>query len=122
MKTHNFEKALTRLQEALDSPDSNEFKLDVCIKRFEFTYEICKKALEANLREINVVANNPKEAIKKSGQYGIIRGLEVWDKMRGDRNDTSHEYDEEKALKIYKNIPEYAKEFKFVLDKLNTGN
>lgn len=119
MKLYNFANAIARLEEALALPDDNKFKIDVCVKRFEFTYETCKKALEYALSERDIFVNNPREVIKQSERQGLITGIAIWDKMRDDRNDSSHEYNAKKTAQIAGNIPEYAKEFKFVLDKIS---
>lgn len=99
MKVNYFEQAVTRFKEAMRSPDSNEFKIDVCLKRFEFTYEMCKKTLKIELADLDVKANNPREVIKKAAQQGLVSDVGLWDQMREDRNDTAHEYDEKKHWK-----------------------
>lgn len=122
MKIENFEKALIKFNDAMQSPDSNEFKVDVCIKRFEFTYEVCKKTLVFALNRLDITTSNPRETIKEAGLQGFITDIELWDRMREDRNNTSHEYDENKALEIYQHLPEYEKEFEFVLTKLKKSD
>lgn len=123
IKIQNFSNALLRLQEAIAEPRSNNLKIDGCIKRFEFTYEACKKALEAVLAELGIIEkDNTRELIRKAGGQGFISGMELWDDIRKDRNDTTHEYDDIKAAEIYSRIPSYAAEFKFVLEKLKKLN
>lgn len=122
-KIGNFRNALLRLDEALEASDSNPLKIDACVKRFEFTYEICKKALESALMYQDFrIKSNTREVFRLSGRQKFITGIEIWDEMRDDRNDTSHEYDQKKAAEIYSRIPAYAKEFKFVLDKVSKLN
>jgi nucleotidyltransferase substrate binding protein (TIGR01987 family) len=118
MKTHNFAKAVGRLREAVDLPESNPLKVEVCVKRFEFTYETAKKTLAFILREKDIIASNPKEVIREAIKNGLITSIDIWDNMRDDRNDTSHEYDEEKAHKIYQRIESYCNEFEYVLNKM----
>ncbi len=119
----NLENALTRLNEAMQAPDSYNLKTDACVKRFEFTYEICKKTLETALAEFDIhINNNPKEVIKLSGVKGLLSDTEIWESMREDHNDSSHEYDQEKASEIYKRIPLYIKEFEYVIKKLRENN
>jgi len=121
-KIKNFTEALLRLNQALDEPDSNPLKIDGCVKRFEFTYETCKKTIEAVMMDLGFwMAGNPREALKEAGLQGFISSLELWDKMREDRNDTTHEYNKEKAAEIYSRIPTYAAEFELTLEKLTTG-
>lgn len=118
MKINNLEKAVSKLQEALSLSDDIPVKVDACIKRFEFTYEVCKKTLRFAVQELGFSVSNPREVLRYAGQQGFLHNISLWDKMREDRNDSSHEYDEEKALEIYRNIPEYAKEFEFVLNSI----
>jgi nucleotidyltransferase substrate binding protein (TIGR01987 family) len=118
VKIKNFEKALSRLNEALQEMEENSFKPDVCIQRFEFTYEMCWKMLQSALRERGVIVPSPREVFDKAAKESFISDSPIWVNMRNDRNDSSHEYDEEKAMEIYKNIPAYAKEFEKVLNKM----
>jgi nucleotidyltransferase substrate binding protein (TIGR01987 family) len=123
IKIKNFMEAYLRLEEALAEPDSNKLKVDSCVKRFEFTYEMCKKTLEAVLLDLGVaVTGNPRAVIKESILQGFLSSLELWDKMREDRNDTTHEYNNKKAHEIYSRIPAYSKEFELVLRKLGNLN
>ncbi len=123
MKVQNLGNALARLNEAMQAPDSYNLKTDACIKRFEFTYEVCKKTLEIALEEFDIhISNNPKEVIRVSGVKGLLSDTEIWESMREDRNDSSNEYDQEKASEIYKRIPLYIKEFEYVIKKLREKN
>lgn len=117
VKIANFAKALSRLQSALVRIE-DDVKIDVCIKRFEFTYEVCWKALQSALRELGVIAANPRDIFDKANKQELVDNPELWLQMKDDRNDTSHEYDEKKAKEIYARIPDYAKEFELVLKRL----
>lgn len=116
-KIANFTKALSRLKTVLVR-EEDDVKIDVCIKRFEFTYELCWKAMQSALRELGIIANNPRDIFDKANKQGLVDNPELWLQMKDDRNDTAHEYDEKKAAEIYSRIPAYAKEFGIVLDKL----
>lgn len=118
IKIKNFAKALSRLNEALQEMEENRFKPDVCIQRFEFTYEMCWKMLQAALRERGVIAPSPREVFEKATKESFIGDSQIWVDMRNDRNDSSNEYNEEKAKEIYKNIPAYAQEFEKVLERV----
>lgn len=119
-KIFNLKKALSRLYLAIARSDSDEGKVDICVKRFEFTYECCWKAMQSYLHEEDVIVKSPKETFEKSVQYGMVEHPDIWLQMKADRNDTSHEYDEQKAMEICNRVPQYAKEFKIVLDKLES--
>lgn len=118
IRLENFSNAMDRLNEALALPDESSFKVDVCVKRFEFTYETCKKTLESALQYLEIFTKNPREVIRESEKQGFISGLEIWNDMRDDRNDSSHEYNERKVAQIAKNAPRYLKEFEYVLNQL----
>lgn len=117
LKISNFAKALSRLQSAIVRVE-DDVKIDVCIKRFEFTYEVCWKALQSALRELGIIATNPRDVFDKANKQELMDNPEIWLQMKDDRNDTSHEYDENKAKEIYSIIPDYAKEFTLVLKRL----
>lgn len=118
IRLENLCNAMERLSEAIALPDDNNFKVDVCVKRFEFTYETCKKTLEAALQQLEIFTKNPREVIRESEKQGLISGIEIWNNMRDDRNDTSHEYNELKVAQIAKNVPQYFQEFEYVLNKI----
>lgn len=120
LKIDNFTKALLRLNEALEVMEENKFKPDVCIQRFEFTYEMCWKTLQSALREKGIMATSPREVIEKANKESLIENMEIWIDMKNSRNDSSHEYNEETAKEIYSRIPQYAKEFEFVLERLKS--
>lgn len=117
IKISNFSKALNRLKMAL-AREEDDVKIDVCIKRFEFTYELCWKAMQSALRELGVIATNPRDVFDKANKQEMVDNVELWLQMKDDRNDTAHEYDEKKAAEIYSRISAYAKEFGLVLERL----
>lgn len=121
IKIMNFIEALIRLKEALASNIADDFKIDVCIKRFEFTYEVCWKALHSALREMGIIATNPRDVFDKASKQGLIDNNDIWIVMKNDRNDTSHEYNHDKVIEIYNRIPSYVKEFDKVLEKLKNA-
>ena len=51
-----------------------------------------------------IEAESPRMAIKEAFKAGIIKDGEGWINMLGDRNKTSHIYDEKQALSIYKKV------------------
>jgi nucleotidyltransferase substrate binding protein (TIGR01987 family) len=117
VKIINFTKALNRLKAVLVR-EEDDVKIDVCIKRCEFTYELCWKTMQSALRELGIIASNPRDIFDKASKQELIDNVELWLRMKDDRNDTSHEYDEKKAAEIYSRIAGYAKEFELVLERL----
>lgn len=108
----NLEKALGRLEEALNEDDKNSLYIDGTIQRFEFTYELFWKTLKRLLEEEGVEAKTPREALKQAYTIDWIQNEHTWLQMLRDRNETSHVYDEEKARHIYENIVDYFPEMK----------
>ena len=87
--------------------NSNEqirgFIEDSCVKRFEFTVETSWKMMKKYLKL--EYGKNDKELTMNNifrlmEGYGFIKSWEDWREYYDRRNDTSHEYNREKSLKI----------------------
>lgn len=100
----NLEKALKRLEEALQEKEINSLYIDGTIQRFEFSIELYWKTLKRLLAEEGIETKTPREALKQAYAIDWIQDEAVWLQMLRDRNETSHVYDEEKAKRIYGNI------------------
>lgn len=111
----NLRRALDRLGEALEVPESNTLAIDGTIQRFEFALELFWKTLKRLLAEEGVETSTPKDTLRKAFQAGWLTDEAAWLQMLSDRNMTSHIYDEETAKRIYGNIrrnyPEMVKVF-----------
>lgn len=95
-----FEKALTRLGEVL-AIDENDIVRDSIIQRFEFTFEMAWKTLFRFLADRGErVAAKAWDVLPVAFQSLLIDDAEVWDKMRELRNETSHEYNAQKAIAV----------------------
>lgn len=100
LQREHFEKAFSRLKEALAEPESS-FVRDSIIQRFEFTFEMAWKTLYRFLRDKGEsVAAKAWDVLPASFEARLIADAGVWDQMREYRNDTSHEYDEMRAVFI----------------------
>ena len=112
-KLENFSKALKKLKEALElSP--TEINMDGTIQRFEFTYELAWNTIKAFLLKVGIECLNTRDCIKGAFRQKYIKeeSEEIWLDMIGDRNLSSHVYDEATARKIYNKIKkDYFKEF-----------
>lgn len=80
---------------------------DSCVKRFEFTVETSWKMMKKYLKE--VYGKDDKELTMNNifrlmEGYGFIKSWETWREYYDRRNDTSHEYNREKALNILNSI------------------
>ena len=115
---NNLEKALERLEEALNEDDMNSLYIDGTIQRFEFSLELYWKTLKRLLAEEGIETKTPRETLKQAFAIDWIKDEHVWLQMLRDRNETSHIYDEEKARKIYGNITDYFPEMKLTFELL----
>lgn len=115
-----FESALKRLNEALNMNISeNEIALDGSIQRFEFCFEICWKTVKRALKVEGIDVNTPREVFKEVFKLGWLKdGDDFWQKMIIDRNETSHTYDQKKAMEIYSHLKDYATAYQRLLNFL----
>jgi nucleotidyltransferase substrate binding protein (TIGR01987 family) len=105
-RVDQFERALARLDEAFAVPMDAPLALDGTIQRFEFTFEICWKALKAVLELQTSVAGlgTARAVIKAAYAAGWIDNEAGWIELLDMRNATSHIYDETAARDIYSKI------------------
>ena len=116
----NLERALLRLEEALKEDPHNSLVVDGTIQRFEFTIELYLKTLKRLLLSEGIDAKTPRETLKEAYQAGWLEDEKAWLQMLKDRNETSHTYDEEMALKILANVKQYFPEMKTTFVKLKS--
>ncbi len=110
-----FGRALERLEKALAQPENAELSVDGTIQRFEFTFELCWKSLQAALRHEGFDVKSPRAALQKAYAEEWITDEALWLGMLEDRNNTSHTYNEELAKAIYGRIAGYIPELRRVL-------
>lgn len=106
----DLKKASQRLEEALALPKT-AINQDATIQRFEFTFELFWKLLQAILSENSIQAYGPKNAIREAGKMGILEDVEQWLAFLTARNLASHTYNEKLASEVYE-------EAKLFLDSL----
>ena len=104
----NYDKALGRLQEALDAvtqaPGNHLFEM-ATIQAFEFTIELGWKVLKdylkfQGMKELTL----PREVIRQAFQAQLITDGQAWIDMLEARNKTSHTYDDAKATAVIQQI------------------
>ncbi|MCC7259512.1 MAG: nucleotidyltransferase substrate binding protein [Alphaproteobacteria bacterium] len=105
-----FALALKRLERALAQPVTAELSVDGTIQRFEFTFELCWKSMQAALRHEGFDVKSPRATLQKAFAEEWIHDEALWLQMLEDRNDTSHTYDETLAQVIYHRIGGYMPE------------
>lgn len=103
---NSFAQSLERLKEVLKKEKTIEYR-DSAIKRFEFTSELAWKSAQKFLRSEEIVCRSPKECLKESFKFGLIKDDPRWIEMLDDRNETVHTYDEKTADEIYARLPKY---------------
>ena len=123
----SLEKAIAQmdagLQEALATPGS-ELLRDGVIQRFEYTYELSwkmlKRYLEATLPNPEEVDGMSFQALIRTGseQGLLLSGWDSWVRYRKAHGATSHAYDEEKAREVFRIVPEFLQEARYLLDRL----
>ena len=114
----NLERALNRLEEALNENQENSLIVDGTILRFKLTIDVYWKTLKRLLAREGIEAKTPRETLKEAYQVGWLQNEQAWLQMLKDRNETSHAYDEEMARKILQNIVHYFPEMKNTFQKL----
>jgi nucleotidyltransferase substrate binding protein (TIGR01987 family) len=97
----HFGKAVDALTHALAQPE-DEFVRDSIIKRFELCFETARKAMQRWLQEQGELSSqDTKRAVLQAAlRTGLIADPDLWNELGVARNDTSHEYDQGKAVAI----------------------
>lgn len=109
-KLNTASRALETFESILSEPFS-EIVRDATIQRFEYSFEVCWKALKEYLNEEEgIVCNSPKSCFRSAFQSGLLSEKEAGMtlKMTDERNLTSHTYIEEIAQRVYEQAPEFA--------------
>lgn len=116
-----FERALARLHEALEQNET-EFMRDALIQRFEFTYELGWKCMFYWLRaQKEKVPEVVRPVIQAAYRAELIADADLWEKIKDCRDETSHTYDEKKAIEVAAFIrAQAAQAFDLLLVKLKT--
>ena len=95
-----FEKALQRLKEALAEEESS-FVRDSIVQRFELTFEMAWKTMFRFLADKGESLPFKAYAVLPAAfEAHLIADADLWERLREYRNDTSHEYNEAKAIEI----------------------
>lgn len=117
-KLKSAENALARFEAILSDSDRDEKTRDASIQRFEFTSEICWKALQEVLKvEHDLEVRYPKGCYNTAFQVSLIDEdlCLALNRTIKDRNLTSHTYHEGVAQQIYRNLPGHAVAFRRLL-------
>lgn len=102
----DFHNALLRLAEALRQP-ANEFVRDAAIQRFEFSFELAWKAIQAAARLEGQDCASPRTAFSTAWRNGWIADEAAWLDMLEARNKTTHTYREAIAREVFGSLPRH---------------
>jgi len=109
----DFKKANQKLKEAVKTKPTRMNK-DATIQRFEFTFELAWKTIQAYVSDQGFECKSPKSCIREGARLEIIDDPENWFEYLKTRNLIAHTYNEKLADKIYKRALKFPKE----VDKL----
>ena len=93
--------ALKNLKEALDIKNPSDLERDGTVQRFEYCYEILWKLAQKILKQYSIEAEYPKSVFRELGKIGWISNVEAWIEFQSARNNTSHEYGKNYAVKSF---------------------
>jgi len=91
---------------------------DSCIQRYEYTMETSWKIMKRFLKleygksDVELTINN---IFRFMAGYEMITDWENWRNYYAHRNDTSHEYNPEKARELLESIPCFIKDVEYLI-------
>lgn len=95
----NFEKAFLFLKDAVDIPSYDELQRAGLVQTFEFTFELGWKVLKDYLESMGMTTQFPREVLKQAFATELIEDGHLWIEMLDKRNELTHTYNEEQALR-----------------------
>ena len=114
----NYEKAVKQLSKALKEPESEDIR-DASIQRFAFTYELLWKTLKIFLEDIHGVHTvSPRQVFKEAFSLELVEEEDVFLSMIEARNTLVHTYNEDQAIKVYRQLDGFLDAFNQVLENL----
>jgi nucleotidyltransferase substrate binding protein (TIGR01987 family) len=119
--TINFEKidkALSQLEIATSKEPANDLERDGAIQRFEYTIELLWKVSKKVLEDNGIAAIAPKEVIRELANIGWINNPEEMIDFIKMRNETSHSYKEDVAIKVFEASKKFTIACKLLVDIL----
>lgn len=114
---YNFKRALDRFGEAIEQREELEQRgygdivLDLCTKRFEFTFEMSWKAIKRGLDYLGIEAAYPKACFKEAYAIGLISDQNIWIDMIEQRNLSSHVYNQDEVRGLLSKLETYRNHF-----------
>jgi len=100
----NYRKAYRQMEKCLEIQTLSEIERAGLIQLFEVSFELAWKLLKDYLQEEGFILKTPREAIKQAYQANLIQDGHLWLEALGDRNLTTHTYEEEIAAAVAEKI------------------
>lgn len=95
-----YNRALDRLHEVV-ALDESDIIRDSLIQRFEFTYELARKCMFYWLREQGeAVLEMQRPILQAAFRCELIVDPKLWEDIKEQRDETSHTYNEAKAVSV----------------------
>ncbi|WP_449355550.1 HI0074 family nucleotidyltransferase substrate-binding subunit [Virgibacillus natechei] len=116
------ENALDTFQEIIDIKNPSTIERDAGIQRFEYSFESCWKAAKQYLYDIEGLdIGSPKGVLRSFREIGLLSEDEtvLGLRMVNDRNMTVHTYNEELAVEIFGNLPQYYQFLRDWVERMN---
>lgn len=118
LQLEQLSKAISTLSEALDL-EPTQINKDGTIQRFEYTFELCWKAMQSATKSSGILdVNSPRESIRAAGQLNLIENIEIWFDFLNARNQASHLYDQSTADSVYETVKKFLPEAEKLAQKL----
>jgi nucleotidyltransferase substrate binding protein (TIGR01987 family) len=115
----NLIKANQRLKEAVKSKPTRMNK-DATIQRFEFTFELAWKTIQAYMEDQGFSCKSPKSCIREGARLEVIDNPMSWFDYLNARNFIAHTYNEKQADKVYRQARKFSKEINELLTKIKS--
>lgn len=113
----DLKKATISLKEAIELKPTRIHK-DATIQRFEFSFELAWKSIQAFIRDQGFDCKSPKSCLRMAATLDLIKDIEAWFEYLKARNFIAHVYSENLADKIYKKALKFPKDLEILLKNL----
>ena len=91
---------------------------DATIQRFEFTFELCWKALQTYIRDQGFDCKSPKNYFREAAKIDLIEDPGEWFAYLEKRNLIAHTYNKQLADQVYQKAIDFPGVVDQLLEKL----
>lgn len=123
----NARRSLERLQNVAAKPlDPDHERLDATVHRFNIAFETLVKAVDTFLEERHRLGPSERGSskfglLKAAYRQRLIEDEQTWVDILDARNATSYEYDQDKAMALYRSIKRYVPHLERLLSRLSSA-